>query len=356
MGSRSKKAMEYDTENQNISTDCCDPAECESPENSSLRLVVTSFAKSKKFLWNHGFGSFIAQLGEGASAGFAVQDFSGVLTTIRISFDASSYLRAACEPASLLVGTCLSPGQISVNGKRVKPLQFFVIMPGANIDAVVRQGTKLCLVRVPLSELDTNSAELYRDLLQAMANRTVYVSRLQRENESFRCWLQLWEAISSGRGDPGQIDILPRLFATVVSLLKTFAAEPHRPAARDTAEQNWTDSGVKRLIDYFHNNPEEAISIDDACRLAEMGRRNLYYQFRKYTGLSPQKFFSRIRLSYLRHELQSCEQSITELALKYNFHHLGDFASAYRLVYGELPSETRKSMAESESLKLRKSA
>ena len=107
-------------------------------------------------------------------------------------------------------------------------------------------------------------------------------------------------------------------------------------------DSEWAGNGVKRLIDYFHDNPQEWISIDDACRLAEMRRRNLYYQFSKYTGLSPQRYFSRIRLSYLRQELTASDSSITELALKYNFHHLGDFSATYRSVYGELPSDTRK--------------
>ena len=70
--------------------------------------------------------------------------------------------------------------------------------------------------------------------------------------------------------------------------------------------------------------------------------------FRKHTGLSPQKYFSRIRLSYLRQELLTCDNSITELALKYNFHHLGDFSASYRALYGELPSDTRKNAVDAD--------
>ena len=87
-----------------------------------------------------------------------------------------------------------------------------------------------------------------------------------------------------------------------------------------------------------------------------MGRRNLYYQFNKFTGLSPKKYFSRIRLGYLREELICSDQSITQLALKYGFNHLGDFSALYKSVYGELPSATRKTVVESKPVALYKSA
>ena len=116
------------------------------------------------------------------------------------------------------------------------------------------------------------------------------------------------------------------------------------------------DCGVKRLIDYFLDNPSERISIERACQLSGMGRRNLYYQFNKLTGLSPQKYFTRIRLDYLREELICSDQSITQLALKYGFNHLGDFSALYKSVYGELPSATRKTVVESKPVALYKSA
>ena len=116
------------------------------------------------------------------------------------------------------------------------------------------------------------------------------------------------------------------------------------------------DCGIKRLIDYFRDNPSERISIEKACELSGMGRRNLYYQFNKFTGLSPQKYFSRIRLGYLREELICSDQSITQLALKYGFNHLGDFSARYKSVYGELPSATRKTVVESKPVALYKSA
>ncbi|TNF89331.1 MAG: AraC family transcriptional regulator [Gammaproteobacteria bacterium] len=115
------------------------------------------------------------------------------------------------------------------------------------------------------------------------------------------------------------------------------------------------DRGIKRLIDYFRDNPSERISIEKACQLSGMGRRNLYYQFNKSTGLSPKKYFSRIRLGYLREELICSDQSITQLALKYGFNHLGDFSALYKSVYGELPSATRKTVVESKPVALYKS-
>ena len=106
--------------------------------------------------------------------------------------------------------------------------------------------------------------------------------------------------------------------------------------------KNRANCAVEHLIDYFHANPQQSFTIDEICQFTGLGRRNLYYQFKEVTGMSPQKYFARVRLGHCRRELLSTDLSVTELAVKYNFFHLGSFSALYKSVYGELPSGTRK--------------
>ncbi len=89
-------------------------------------------------------------------------------------------------------------------------------------------------------------------------------------------------------------------------------------------------------------NPYDLISIEKMCQISGLSRRNLFYIFKKYAGHSPGSFFKFIRLSALHRDLLDGDQNVTNLALKYNFLHLGEFSALYKKTFGELPSQTQK--------------
>jgi adenylate cyclase len=76
-----------------------------------------------------------------------------------------------------------------------------------------------------------------------------------------------------------------------------------------------------------------------ACGVPE---RTLRRHFRRFVGLSPLAHLRRLRLAAAHAELLACggRGSVTEIAARLGFLHLGRFASDYRRHFGELPSAT----------------
>jgi TolB-like protein/tetratricopeptide (TPR) repeat protein len=76
-----------------------------------------------------------------------------------------------------------------------------------------------------------------------------------------------------------------------------------------------------------------------ACGVAE---RTLRKHFRTFLGFSPLGYLRRMRLAALREELlRATERStITEIAARYGFHHLGRLSAEYARRFGERPSTT----------------
>lgn len=104
------------------------------------------------------------------------------------------------------------------------------------------------------------------------------------------------------------------------------------------------ERSMARALELIHTSELESVSAVDLCTYAQCSPRFLERTFQKRFGVTPKKYIKYLRLARVRDRLlsfdtQSCE-SIIELAGIQGFWHMGQFAADYRLVYGELPSET----------------
>jgi AraC-like DNA-binding protein len=102
---------------------------------------------------------------------------------------------------------------------------------------------------------------------------------------------------------------------------------------------------VGRVIDLIDAHPDAPLSLPDLTRVAGVGARALQEGFRETVGMAPLAYVRKVRLDRVRAELQETagERSVTDVALRWGFSHLGRFAGQYRAQFGEAPSETVRS-------------
>ena len=100
---------------------------------------------------------------------------------------------------------------------------------------------------------------------------------------------------------------------------------------------------VRRADDYMRAGLGEPLSLLDLCRELGVSERALHYAFQQVRGLSPLAYFRACRLNAVRQELKTAPDTATvqEVARRWGFGHPGEFAAAYRRLFGELPSQTR---------------
>jgi AraC-like DNA-binding protein len=83
------------------------------------------------------------------------------------------------------------------------------------------------------------------------------------------------------------------------------------------------------------------LSLLDLCRELEVSERTLHYAFQEVRGLSPMAYFRACRPNAVRQELKTVADTASEqIAQRWGFWHPGEFAAAYRRLFGELPSRT----------------
>jgi len=99
---------------------------------------------------------------------------------------------------------------------------------------------------------------------------------------------------------------------------------------------------VSRAQEYMREHVDEPLTIEDLCRELRVSRRTLQYGFREVLRLNPVAYLRALRLNGVRRALRAPVPgtSVQDVAARWGFWHLSHFASDYRRMFGELPSET----------------
>jgi AraC-like DNA-binding protein len=100
---------------------------------------------------------------------------------------------------------------------------------------------------------------------------------------------------------------------------------------------------VKRTLDAMNAEPWRQFTAADLAAIAGVGVRVLQESFRRHVGMPPLAYLRRLRLDGVHAELSRSDPwrvSVSEVAYRWGFTHLGRFAGAYRARYGVPPSQT----------------
>ncbi|MGO4690144.1 AraC family transcriptional regulator [Glaciibacter sp. 2TAF33] len=100
---------------------------------------------------------------------------------------------------------------------------------------------------------------------------------------------------------------------------------------------------VSEAVDLMRARPAHAWTTAELAAASSTSVRSLQENFRRSVGTSPMRYLRDFRLEQVHKELVATEPgaaTVTEVAARWGFVHLGRFAAAYRQRFGERPSDT----------------
>lgn len=100
---------------------------------------------------------------------------------------------------------------------------------------------------------------------------------------------------------------------------------------------------LRPVVDFIEMNADEPLTPTELSRAGNMSVRTLHASFQRCFGMSPMAYVRKVRLEHVHDELASRHDpdlSVTAVATRWGFFHLGRFAQQYRDRFGEYPSET----------------
>jgi AraC-like DNA-binding protein len=128
--------------------------------------------------------------------------------------------------------------------------------------------------------------------------------------------------------------VIPQLIVTALAAANGSLESPFQNN-RATAAQR-----AQAFVSEFRDWPLSVRQLSQAIGLSE---RSLQYAFLEQFGVTPKSYITSFRLHHVRRELKRSkpgETKICEIASRWGFWHMGQFAADYRQRFGELPSQT----------------
>ncbi|MCG7597684.1 AraC family transcriptional regulator [Mycobacterium sp. PSTR-4-N] len=203
-------------------------------------------------------------------------------------------------------------------------------------------------VKVPESQM--------RRQLEAMLDRPVreritFDRRLSLSSTAAKDWYSLVRLLGRQAWQPGGLLNHPLAVGNLQLLLiqGLLQMQPHNFTDALTAREHPASAAVtKRAIDLMHAQPQKLWSTAELARATGVSARSLQRAFERSDHPAPMAYLRRLRLNHVHAELASSSPdsvSVTTVAVRWGFLHLGRFASQYREHFGETPSETLRSGA-----------
>lgn len=101
---------------------------------------------------------------------------------------------------------------------------------------------------------------------------------------------------------------------------------------------------ARRADEYLRLNGSRPVSIAELCAATGARERTLHIACREHLGLPPAAYLRALRLHGARRDLRELGSAttVTDTATRWGFFHFGEFAGAYRRLFGEAPSQTAR--------------
>ena len=121
-------------------------------------------------------------------------------------------------------------------------------------------------------------------------------------------------------------------------------AQPHNYSACliNTAEPA-APRFVRKAMALCEERTYDNLTISELARYSGVSVRSLQEGFRSYIGLSPTQYLREVRLRRVREDLsreEDRDRTVSEIAGRWGFTHMGRFSHYYSDRFGELPSDT----------------
>ncbi|MFI0849162.1 AraC family transcriptional regulator [Mesorhizobium sp. IMUNJ 23232] len=277
----------------------------------------------------------------------------GNIGLIHISYGAEISINAdTCGP-HLLVQTPLSGTALIQNGNTSLSSDVgmgAIIRPDLPIKFEFSSDFDLMILRLSAQRLERHCAQLLTERGSGLDRPLSFALGFSLAGDGGARWRRLLQYLreEAFAGEASLLSNSPLAMASFDQMLMStlLTMQPH----------NYTDAllnqrssaapfHVRRAMEFIQAHAAEPIGLVEIANAAGVSARTLHRSFQSFRGTTPLSWLKALRLQHAHDDLAAAEPatvSVTEVALKWGFGHLGHFSQDYRLRFGESPIDTLK--------------
>ena len=205
------------------------------------------------------------------------------------------------------------------------------------------EGTDKLVVRVDREVLERHCAQ---HLGHAMRTPLKFEPTMDLASAGGMRWVNLmkwiYESLLSDSGGLESPMIASQLEQMVVTMV--LGSQPSNYSDELMREErSIAPAFVKRIERYIEDNAADPITMADLAEHAGVSSRSIFNGFRRYRNTSPMSYLKDVRMLRVHEELKrqgQSETTVTAVAFRWGFNHLGHFTTDYKKRFGESPSQT----------------
>jgi AraC-like DNA-binding protein len=300
----------------------------------SERIVFRSAEENEETMRRMGVRQEVRQLGRGRfRCDMAVCSTMGAeLFSDRFNLPFAARLEPPTGSVALLIPR--SPrGGMRVSGQQVGNDSLVYLADGSGVDIVTRGLAGSEAITIPSGWFEELSQTLY--LVELKRSGTV-----QGDPRTLQALKSaILHLMARPDAEPRE-ERLSNLLAGAVSWLGDALAPGENGHRSGGSGRSFI---ARQARDFIEANHHEAIRLVDLSRVTGVGVRTLQRAFREYFALSISDYLKMIRLAAAHRDLAAADpsqESVTAIALRRGFTHLGRFSVEFRDRFGESPGET----------------
>ena len=261
----------------------------------------------------------------------------------RVDFSRRYHQRGATPPGFLTFG-CLRSGTEDLNwcGQRASVDTLLAFRPGGEYESLSPPGFGGYTLSFSEELLDREAC--VRGLPEARSYRSGTNRTLAVAPEALSVLRARLRAVCEAAGADPSVTVAPAFRREIEAslageLLKVLATSREVNVQLTSLVRR---RSVRQALDLIHDRPRDPLTVRDLCEATAVSERTLRYAFRELLGVSPKRYLQAHRLHGVRRDLRDAAAGmrIADVANRWGFWHMGQFAADYRRQFGELPSET----------------
>lgn len=287
------------------------------------------------------------QLDRGETKADLLQYISGNFNLSYALFN-RHYHQQGSTPVGMRTFAIVEENVVGLNwfGKPVTASSLLCFPASREIECISRPGFNVCTLSFPEKLMEQVAGELgipqLKDILPSEANirecnaTLMHSLRIQLRELTKELVKSPEKFLDANLCNIIETEILHSLLTILVdsSVFREYHATAWKRSQALTKVKEYIQDSVADL---------EFVSVKDLCLHAGVSDRTLQHAFKEYYGVTPQQYLKSLRLHNVHKEIKAGENTtlkISDIANKWGFWHMGQFATDYRRMFGELPSTT----------------